>query len=62
MLTTQSKEETILSRLKELGLTVDLFVCPEDEDKDKDDDLVTKMPNKPEDIFARLVLIDSYTE
>ncbi|PIK44084.1 putative huntingtin [Apostichopus japonicus] len=54
MLTTQSKEETVLSRLKELGLTVDLFVCPEDEEKDKDDDLVTRMPNKPEDIFARL--------
>ncbi|XP_071827308.1 huntingtin-like isoform X2 [Apostichopus japonicus] len=56
MLTTQSKEETVLSRLKELGLTVDLFVCPEDEEKDKDDDLVTRMPNKPEDIFARFLL------
>ncbi|KAJ8026358.1 Huntingtin [Holothuria leucospilota] len=56
MLTTQSKEETVLSRLKELGLTVDIFVCPKDEDKDEGDDLVTRMPNKPEEIFARFLL------
>ena len=52
VLTTQSKEETILSRLQELGLTSDLFVCVLDAQHTKEDALSATLA-PPEEVFAR---------
>ncbi|XP_030848870.1 huntingtin [Strongylocentrotus purpuratus] len=55
VLTTQSKEETILSRLQELGLTSDLFICVLDPQHTKEDALNANM-TPPEEVLARFLL------
>ncbi|XP_041477605.1 huntingtin-like isoform X1 [Lytechinus variegatus] len=55
VLTTQSKEETILSRLQELGLTSDLFICVLDAQHTKEDALNANM-TPPEEVLARFLL------
>ncbi|XP_072177779.1 huntingtin-like [Diadema setosum] len=55
VLTTQSKEETILSRLQELGLTADLFICVLDAQHTKEDALNANLI-APEEVLARFLL------
>ncbi len=55
VLISQSKEETILSRLQELGLTNDLFVCPVEDEKARKEDIVNANISPPEEVMARYV-------
>ncbi|XP_038046111.1 huntingtin-like [Patiria miniata] len=56
VLISQSKEETILSRLRELGLTTDLFVCPLEDERSREEDIVNANVLSPEDVLARFLL------
>ncbi|XP_033632694.1 huntingtin-like isoform X2 [Asterias rubens] len=56
VLISQSKEETVLSRLRELGLTTDLFVCPLEDERSKEEDIVNANVLPPEEVLARFLL------
>ncbi|XP_022080674.1 huntingtin-like isoform X2 [Acanthaster planci] len=56
VLISQSKEETILSRLRELGLTTDLFVCPLEDERSREEDIVNANVLPAEDVLARFLM------